>query len=93
MCILCQNAAYEDTMHMVSQCEYHQVTRVEMLERIDQLAPMEELDVFSILMGKPIENWSFEEMAPIWKISCTHIVRMYGEVLKFHKKYNLENRV
>ena len=92
MCILCQNAAYEDTMHMVSQCEYHQVTRVEMLERVDQIAPMEGLDVFSILMGKSIENWPFEEMAPIWKISCTHIVRMYSEVLKFHKKYNLENR-
>ena len=92
MCLLCQNAAYEDTMHLVSQCQFHHEARKSMLESIGQMAVFDGLDVFSIALGKYIEGWSFEEMTPIWKVTCTYINGMYRDVLKFHKKYNLDNK-
>ena len=83
MCILCQ-------IHMVTQCQFHQAERESMLLAINDIADIEGQEVFNVVMGKYIEGWYFEEMLPIWQITCTSISNMYKNVLRFHKKtYNL----
>ena len=89
MCILCEDAAYEDTLHMVSQCHFHQTDREKMLKEVENIVVLEGNEIFSVLLGKYIEEWSFHEMMPIWQISCTYISNMYRRVLKFHRDHNL----
>ena len=88
MCILCDNAAYEDVRHMVTQCQYHHTIREKMLAMINDIVRLDGQIVFRVLLGKPIDGWTIDEMMVIWKISCTYITSMYNEVLKFHKKYS-----
>ena len=88
MCILCDNMSYEDTRHMVMQCQFHHDTRERMLGMIDEISDIDAADVFSVLLGKYIDGWSFRDMLPVWHISCTYISSMYRAVLQFHKRYN-----
>ena len=88
MCILCHDAAYENTRHMVTQCHYHHETRTRMLDSINEIARIDCQKVFGVLMGAYIEGFSYEEMVPIWKIACSAIYHMYREVLRFHERYN-----
>ena len=88
MCILCDNMSYEDTRHMVMQCQFHHDTRERMLGMIDEISDIDAADVFSVLLGKHIDGWSFRDMLPVWHISCTYISNMYRAVLQFHKRYN-----
>ena len=87
MCILCDNASYEDARHMFMQCEFHQRVREEMLNRISNIANIAGQEVFRIIMGKFLEEWSFYDILPIWHISCTYISGMYKSVLEFHKEF------
>ena len=88
MCLLCNNAAYEDTRHMVMQCHAHEDSRREMMACIDGIRPLNGPESYGVLMGGSVLGWSFEEMTPIWQISCTYICKMYREVLNFHKIYH-----
>ena len=87
MCILCQDAAYEDTRHMVMQCEYHNDARVRLCNAIERVADIEGHLFFSVMMGAYIEGWQFEEMVPIWLTSCMYVTSMYKAVINFHKRY------
>ena len=87
MCILCQDAAYEDTRHMVMQCEYHNDARVRLCNAIERVADIEGQLFFSVMMGAYIEGWQFEEMVPIWLTSCMYVTSMYKAVINFHKRF------
>ena len=58
-----------------------------MLNTISNMVTIHSQKVFGVLMGAFIEEWSYEKMVSIWKITCTAIYSMYREVLKFHEKY------
>ena len=88
MCILCHDAAYENTRHMVTQCQYHNEIRTTMQNAISELALIDGQKVFEVLMGAYIEGFTYDEMVPIWKLSCSAIHSMYREVLRFHDRYN-----
>ena len=63
-----------------------------MLVSINRIATIEGYDVFIVLMGIYIKDWSFEERMPIWQVSCTCISNTYREVLRFPKNFNLDNK-
>ena len=88
MCILCDEAAYEDARHMIMQCHYQYAYRTRMLNDISEIVMIDGANVFGVLMGQYIEGWSFEDMVPIWCIACSAIAKMYRSVLDFHKRYN-----
>ena len=77
-CILCDHAANEETKHMVMLCSGHDRKRELMFNEISHIRQsVDRMDDFGVLMGGYIEEWSFEEMTPIWLISCTYISQMY----------------
>ena len=85
-CILCEHAANEETRHMVMQCSGHDQRRQMMFNEISHIRQgVDRMVDFGILMGGYIEEWSFEEMTPIWLISCTYISQMYYVVLNSRK--------
>ena len=82
-CTLCDHAAIEETKHMVMQCSGHDNIRELMYNEINQTYhEIDRLVTFGVLMGGFIEGWVFEEMIPIWQVSCTYISQMYYTVLK-----------
>ena len=82
-CLLCAHLAYESTTHMVMQCDYHEVVRIEMYAEINALSRgLDRQCNLEVLLGKEIEGWSEFEMIPIRKITCTYITKMYNRVLK-----------
>ena len=69
------------------QCEFHQRAREKMFNRISNIVNIDGQEVFSVIMGKFLEEWSFYDMLPIWHISCTYVSGMYKSVLEFHKEF------
>ena len=65
MCILCDNASYEDTRHMIMQCQFHQDSRERMLGMISEIANIDGADILSVLIGNYIDGWSFIDMLPV----------------------------
>ena len=81
-CSLCDHACYENVLHMVMQCAYHNDLRNEMYAAINVNGrALGNVCTFEILMGGVIEGWDSEGMLPIWKISCTYISKMYYNVI------------
>ena len=86
-CSMCENAAYEDIRHIVMQCSAQDRIRHVMYEQIILKVPeAANLCNFGVLLGNAIEGWDCNEMLPIWLISCTYIVQMYYNVLRFRKR-------
>ena len=86
-CTQCETAAYENTWHMIMQCPAQEGIRREMYNDISSIGQnLERVCDFSVMMGKYIDGWDFESMVPIWKITSTHIVRMYYKVINGRKQ-------
>ena len=82
MCIQCEMACPEDTMHMVMQCPSHDELRRNMWEEIDTLNyDIDQAEYFPTVMGKFLPEIDFDDMCRLWVISCTHIVKMYYNTL------------
>ena len=85
---MCDNAAYEDVRHMITQCSSQSDVRHEMYDEINKRVPgSEQLCSFDVLLGNQIEGWECSDMLPIWLISGTYIVKMYYEVLNYRKRF------
>ena len=85
-CTHCELAAYEEIRHIIMQCPYQTDLRVEMYKDLHRIEEgIETKCTFDILIGNNILGRSFEEMVPIWQISCTYISRMYYRVINARK--------
>ena len=83
MCSLCDVGIIEDTIHVVMQCPAQADIRQELHRQIGNICPqIEHQEYFHVIMGKFIQGWDFEDMLPIWKASCQHIMRMYIRATK-----------
>ena len=72
---------------MIMQCPAQEGIRREMYNDISSVGQsLERVCDFSVMMGKYIDGWEFESMVPIWKITSTHIVRMYYKVINGRKQ-------
>ena len=86
-CTLCQLASYDNAIHMIMQCPAHEQVRIEMYNCINRIR--HELDQscgLDVLLGKQIEGWDFEDMLPIWHISCSFIYTMYNTRIRRYKR-------
>ena len=82
MCFLCDLAAEDNARHMIMQCPHHIVRRNALHDDICRIcSDFGTLEVFNILLEKPIKGLDMGSMHEIWRISCTYVAGMYWETL------------
>ena len=87
MCYLCDLGAMECANHVIMQCPFHNQHRTEMFREIDLIWPnFEPTEIFSAIMGKPIEGVPEDVMCRAWMVGCTFITRMYWTVIRKNKE-------
>ena len=83
MCTLCELAAPEDALHMIMQCPAHTQLRMRLQDEVCDICPdFRTREVFSTILGKPLEGIDEYNMWLIWKITCTYTARMYWFTVK-----------
>ena len=83
MCSRCYLGAPENTYHMIMQCPENENARIRLNTEIEEIAPnIDPQEFLSIVLGKPIEGWCYEQMVPIWEISAKYVTMMYFDILK-----------
>ena len=83
MCSRCYLGAPENTYHMIMQCPENENARICLNTEIEEIDPnIDPQEFLSIVLGKSIEGWCYEQMVPIWEISAKYVTMMYFDILK-----------
>ena len=83
MCYLCDLGCIENANHVIMQCPFQQDMRNEMFDSISAIYnDIGNVNVFSTLLGKPIEGLHIQQMYEIWIIACTYVSKMYWAVIR-----------
>ena len=83
MCYLCDLGCIENANHVIMQCPFQQDLRNDMFNCISAIYhDIGNVNVFSTLLGKPIEGLHIQQMYEIWIIACTYVSKMYWAVLR-----------
>ena len=83
MCIRCDLGAPEDAKHVIMQCPANVDNRNCLSEEINEITPdIEPCNFLSIILGKFLDGWSYEQMVPIWQISAKYVTRIYFDTLR-----------
>ena len=83
MCIRCELGALENASHMIMQCPANAHHRQSMHNEIVVLHPdIDPQEYLSVVLGKCIVGWEYENMVPIWEISARYVNLMYFDTLR-----------
>ena len=85
-CTSCDLAAPEDARHFIMECPKWQALRTGMFDcltnindGIGQAILATQCDILLVLLGRPVQGFSADQMIKFWYISATHISGMYNE--------------
>ena len=88
-CTLCDSISEENILHIVMQCEANELSRTQMLAEIEMYSKSvfdrvreEPTEMYLALLGKSVEDVTFEDMCTFWRISGRWICRMYNRSIK-----------
>ena len=88
-CILCDLSELDDVGHMVMSCPSLQPERESLFEEIrviqdgsGQAFLSSGCDILMVLLGRPVDGLTAEQMLNIWTISVRHIAHMYNKKTK-----------
>ena len=88
-CILCDLSEVDDVGHMVMSCPILQPERDSLFEEMrvvqdgsGQLFLSSGCDILIVLLGRPVNGLTAEQMLIIWAISVKHISHMYNKKTK-----------
>ena len=83
-CSLCNLVGYENVEHMVMSCPYNQDLRTYMFNELNTSVESRLIwrqinahETLKIILGGKKEDIDFEDMIPIWCITCVWVTRMY----------------
>ena len=82
MCVQCGLGQIENIEHLILTCPKYETQIAEMYDRIETLGfdiPNEHR--FRVILGGFFGEYTFEELSPIWRISCEYICKIYADVL------------
>ena len=88
-CMFCDLAAPEDARHFIMECPKWQVLRNNMFDCISDIHDGSgqailgaQCDILLVLLGRPLQGVSADQMINVWYISATDISDMYNERLR-----------
>ena len=88
-CTYCDLAAPEDARHFIMECPKLQALRSCMFDRLSSIEDgsgqailAAQCDILLVLLGRPVQGFSADQMFKFWCISATHITLMYNERLR-----------
>ena len=92
MCSLCDLYEDDNVRHLVMQCPKLQSERTAMFLELRNVGDGygarvfdNSGDILSILLGRPSDALSVEQMDAFWLVSCKHVHNMYMRNIKLRK--------